>query len=393
MERRSFIRLVGLNGLVAAASACATRGSRLEPAAAPASVIRLSSNENAHGPGDRVLAAVRESLASANRYAFGVAGELRDAIAQAHGVPPSHVRPGCGSSQVLDAIVASTVGPDRVLVTAAPTFELAAGRARALGAPVVEVPVDPSLRLDLDGMAARAAGAGLIYVCNPNNPTGTLHDAAAIARFVEDVMRRAPGATVLIDEAYHEYVERPGHVSAVALARDNPRVIVVRTFSKIFGMAGLRVGYAIARPETLRPLSAYLDGLSLSVLSVNAALAALSDTERVAEQRARNSATRAFTADALRRAGCRVFESEANFLMADVGRDVRLFGEACRRHGIEIARPFPPLLTHARITIGTMQEMQAAVPVFMDVLKTPAPATRLEAPAPYVPRSEGAWAC
>src|SRR5690606_33298695 len=129
----------------------------------------------------------------------------------------------------------------------------------------------------------------------------------------------------------HEYVERPGHESAIALARDNPRVVVVRTFSKIFGMAGLRVGYAIARPETLRPLSAYLDGLSLSVLSVNAALASLSDRERVAEQRALNSAARAFTADALRGAGCRVAQSDANFVMADIGRDVRLFAAACRR--------------------------------------------------------------
>ncbi|HEX7086483.1 MAG TPA: aminotransferase class I/II-fold pyridoxal phosphate-dependent enzyme [Vicinamibacterales bacterium] len=393
MERRSFIRLVGLNGLAVAATACAARGSRPAPASAPSTPIRLSSNENAHGPGERALAAVREALGSANRYAFGAAGELRHAVADANGVPADHVLPGCGSSQVLEAIVAASTGPDRALVTAVPTFELATGQARALGAPVIEVPVDSSLRLDLEGMAARAAGAGLIYVCNPNNPTGTLHDAAAIARFVDEVGRRAPDATVLVDEAYHEYVERPGHESAVAIARDNPRVIVVRTFSKIYGMAGLRVGYAIARPETLRPLSAYLDGLSLSVLSVNAALAALSDTERAAEQRALNSAARAFTADALRSAGCRVIESDANFVMVDVGRDVRFFAAACRRRGVEIARPFPPLLTHARITIGTMSDMQAAVPVFLDALKEPAPTTRLPAPPPYVPRSEGAWAC
>lgn len=392
MERRFFIRLVGLNGLAVAASACAARGSRPAPASAPPA-IRLSSNENAHGPCEQALTAVRDTLGSANRYAFGASGALRHAVAEATGVPADHVLPGCGSTQVLEAIVASATGPDRALVTAVPTFELAAGRARALGAPVIDVPVDASLRLDLDGMAARAGGAGLIYVCNPNNPTGTLHDAAAIARFVDEVARRAPDATVLVDEAYYEYIERPGHESAIAIARDNPRVVVVRTFSKIFGMAGLRVGYAIARPETLRPLAGYLDGLSLSVLSVNAALASLSDTERAAEQRALNSAARAFTANALRSAGCRVTDSEANFLMADVGRDVRLFAGACRRRGVEIARPFPPLLTHARITIGTMSEMQAAVPVFLDVLKEPAPTTRLPLPPPYVPRGEGAWAC
>ena len=396
MERRSFIRLVGLNGLAAAAaSGCAVRhpARAADPPAPAPAVIRLSSNENAHGPGDRVLAVVRDRLGAAHRYAFGASRELVHAIAGAAGVGADHVVVGCGSSQVLDALVSVAVGPERPFVTAAPTFELPAARARALGAPVIEVPVDAALRLDLDAMAARASGAGLVYVCNPNNPTGTLHDGAAIERFVDAVARRAPAATVLVDEAYHEYVESPAHVSAVALARDNPRVVVVRTFSKIFGMAGLRVGYAIGRPEALRPLAQYLDGFSLSVLSVSAALEALADRGHAAEQRARNSAARAFTADALRGAGCRVVDSETNFLMVDVGRDVRLFAGACRRQGVEIARPFPPLLTHARITIGTMAEMRAAAPVFAAALAEAPPTTALPAPAPYVPRLEGSWAC
>src|SRR5690606_39718217 len=135
-------------------------------------------------------------------------------------------------------------------------------------------------------------------------------------------------------------------------------------------------------------------GVQTSALPIYAALASLSDRERVAEQRALNSAARAFTADALRGAGCRVAQSDANFVMADIGRDVRLFAAACRRRGVEIARPFPPLLTHARITIGTMSEMRVAVPVFLDVLKEPAPTTTLLPALPsYVPRSEGAWAC
>src|SRR5690606_18014633 len=133
-------------------TACAARGSHPAPASGQPA-IRLSSNENAHGPGERALAAVRDTLGSANRYAFGAAGELRQAIAEANGVPGDHVLPGCGSSQVLEAIVAACTGPDRALVTAVPTFELAAGRARAQGAPVIEVPVDTSLRLDLDAMA------------------------------------------------------------------------------------------------------------------------------------------------------------------------------------------------------------------------------------------------
>src|SRR5690606_28941842 len=128
---------------------------------------------------------VRDRLGAAHRYAFGASRELAHAIAGAAGVGADHVVVGCGSSQVLDALVSVTVGPERPFVTAAPTFGRPAARARAVGAPVIEVPVDAALRLDLDAMAGRASGAGLVYVCNPNNPTGTLHDGAAIARFVE----------------------------------------------------------------------------------------------------------------------------------------------------------------------------------------------------------------
>ena len=150
---------------------------------------------------------------------------------------------GCGSSEILDVAAAAFLGPGRALVTGQPTFELLSGRAHMWRAEVVDVPVDAELRLDLDQMAQRAAGAGLVYICNPNNPTGTVHGASDIEAFVTAALRTEPKATILIDEAYHEYVEHAGYKTAIPLALANPRVVVSRTFSKIYGMAGLRVGY------------------------------------------------------------------------------------------------------------------------------------------------------
>lgn len=396
-SRRGFIQLVGLNGLAVAAGARGAAGAQAPPLGAPAtrsSLLRLSSNENSAGPGPRVMAAIEDAFGLVNRYAFRGARDVVEALARAEGVPDDSVILGCGSSEILDAACAAFLKPDLGLLTARPTFELAEDRAASLGVPATAVPVDSQLRLDLTAMADRAAGSGLIYVCNPNNPTGTTFGARDIEAFVEAALRREPRATILVDEAYHEYVERPDYRSAVSLALANPRVLVARTFSKVYGMAGLRVGYAVARPETLHVMSRYLDGFRLSVLSMRAALAALEDPARVREQRVANSEARAATAKAFRDAGCRVIDSEANFLMADVGRDIRIFQQACRNRGVEIARPFPPLMTWARVSIGTLDEMARACQVFKAALAEPA-ASALALPpvTPHAPRRDGTWAC
>lgn len=371
-SRRAFLQLLGVNGLLATgASAAAPRQSgAANPIAGP---IRLSSNENSYGPGPRVLEAIRRETTRVNRYPFGTARQLARALAAHLEVTPAHLVLGCGSSEVLQAGVTAFTAAGRGVVTAVPTFELPAGRAHQLGRSVVEVPVDASLALDLEHMAGRSAGAGLVYLCNPNNPTGTVQSGQAIERAVEAILRKTPDAVILIDEAYHEYVGHPEYRSAIPLAAANPQVLVSRTFSKIYGMAGLRVGYAVGRPETVGRLRPYLDDLSLSHLSGAAALAALGDNDRTAEQRRLTGEARDRTARVLRSAGCRVVDSEANFLMADVGRDIRVFRDACRARGVEIARPFPPLQSWARITIGTSAEMDRAADVFRAVLAEPVP--------------------
>jgi histidinol-phosphate aminotransferase len=404
-SRRNFIQIVGLNGLAVAAAGCATatttQGPEVAPQAPPLGapgtrsyLLRLSSNENSAGPGPKVLAAVQDGFGTVNRYAFRVGGELASALAGAHGIQRSQIAVGCGSSEILDAAASAFLGSDRALVTATPTFELLSGRASQIGAPIVDVPVDAELRLDLGQMAARAKGAGLVYICNPNNPTATVHGAGDINACVEAVLKIEPRATILIDEAYHEYVDRPDYKTAIPLALANPRVVVARTFSKIYGMAGLRIGYAVGQSATLGSLNRHLDSFRLSCLSGRAALTALADPARVEEQKAANRAARAMTTQVFRDAGYRVVGTDANFVMVDVRRDIRAFQQACRNRGVEIARPFPPLITWARVTIGTMAEMQQAAEAFRGALAEPAPTTlALPDVDRYVPRRDGTWAC
>lgn len=403
-SRRSFLQFLGLNGLAAAAGACTAAssgsanrvGARLATSRNPVldGLIRLDSNENAHGPGPRVLAGIQEAFGEVNRYPFGTSRDLVAAIAQYVGAQPEQIELTCGSSEILDGAVLAFTAPDRPLVTAAPTFEMPANRTRQLGHPVIEVQVTETLALDLEHMAARSTGAGLLYVCNPNNPTAALHGATAIEQFVDAVITREPKATILIDEAYHEYVERSDYRTAIPLALTNSRVIVSRTFSKIFGLAGARVGYAVGQRSTLAELTRRLNQLRFSCLSMTAALTALGDPSHIAEQRTANHEARAFTAAAFKEAGYEPIESEANFLMVNVRRDIRAFQAACRERGIFIARPFPPLTTYARVTIGTMEEMTRAAAVFREVLAQPASAVRFE-PLRHEWRRPDArdWAC
>ena len=330
-------------------------------------LVRLASNENPNGPCRAAIDAIRAALVESNRYPFGPAAALQDAVAAHAGVPTSHVMLGCGSGDILRIATRAATGPGRALVTAAPTFESPEGHAAAAGAEVRALPVTADLKLDLDAMLAAAPGAGLFFICNPNNPTGTLHSGDAIEAFVTRARRAAPDAIILIDEAYHEYVEDPSYRSAVELIAE-PNVLVSRTFSKVYGMAGLRVGYALAHPETLARLRGERLGNSVNVLGAAAAVAALNDPGVIAAERRLNREARDFTSAAFARLGYSSVPSHANFVMVDIKGDARAFAQGCRTHGVAVGRPFPPLVRHTRVSIGTMDEMTRAVAVFERVL-------------------------
>jgi len=335
--------------------------------AAP-NAIRLDSNENPNGPGKVALDAIRAMFSEAPRYPDAQTGELTDAVARHFRAAPENVLVGCGSGEILRMASYAFTSPDRALLTAAPSFEDPVRHSEMMRAPIRAIPVDNNLRLDLGRMLDQSSGAGLVFFCNPNNPTATVHGASAVRDFIAEVNRRAPDAVVMVDEAYHEYVEDPSYSTAVPLALENPRVIVVRTFSKVFGMAGLRAGYAIGRPETLRQMARHRLPNAVNVLASAAGTATIADTAHLEKERQLNREAREFTRKSLENMGFKSSDSNANFLMVAIGRDSKAFKDACAKHGILVGRPFPPLTTHARISIGTMDEMKKATDVFRQVL-------------------------
>lgn len=331
-------------------------------------MTRIDSNENPYGPGERVYGIIRRHMNESNRYPVKSEDDLAAAIAKVHGVEPENVILGCGSGELLRAAVNGFTSKDRGLVSPEPTFEAPGNWAKFIGVPVIAPKVDATLHVDLDAMADGARGAGLVFFCNPNNPTATLHSKADVAAFVERVNKLSPETTILVDEAYHEYVDDPSYATSIPIALANPRVVVTRTFSKVFGMAGLRVGYAIGQPTTLAKISPWMLGSNINQLALLAAAATVGDAAHVAVEQRRNRAVRAYTRKFFEDAGYKVGQCEANFMMVDIRRDAKEFKLECVKQLVAVGRPFPTLPTHSRISIGTMDEMKKATRVFKTTL-------------------------
>lgn len=367
--RRSFVKTLGLGGasFLAARHDAEARVFLQGPSLPPRPML-LHNNENPLGPGQAALDAVRAALAEggpAGRYTFRRVADLHQAIAEKFGAKPENVATGCGSTQVLRAAVQMFTSPTRPLVAGELTYEECAGYAELIGTPVRAIPLDRNLKLDLSAMAEAAKGAGIVFLNNPNNPTATLHGADAVSAFVDKVLTASPDTTILIDEAYHDYVTDKAHKTQVPTALKNPRVIVARTFSKAHGMAGMRVGYGLGHPDTIQKLWSWEGANALNVAGMIAAIASISDQPRLEAERDRNTAARQFTIDWFAKAGYSATDSQANFLFVDIKRPVKEFREACRSQGVLVARDFPPLeKSHCRISIGTLDEMKRATEVF-----------------------------
>ena len=388
VSRRGFLRIVGAadaaplsgaflsaRGLEAHFAEAQTQGQRARPVLPPGvNEIRISSNENPLGPGKAALDAILGKFPEAGRYPFNSSpadAALVAAIAAKHKTKAENVVMGAGSQEILKSCMRAFVSPTRGLVTALPTFENCTGYAKRHNLALTEVPVDSAFRLDVEPMiAAGSKGAGLVFFNNPNNPTATVHGAKTVADMVDRIRKASPDTVILIDEAYHEYVTDPAYATAIPLALSTPNVIVARTFSKAFGMAGMRIGYAIGTAESMKALAKYKMPYNISVFGVAAAIAALNDTKHIDEERRRNTAVRAFTIKALQDMGAKSADSQGNFIFVETGRPATDFRDACAKAGVAVGRPFPPFeKTHARISIGTMDEMKRAVEVFRGVLK------------------------
>ena len=361
LSRRSFAQLIG----GAAAAAAMPRILEAAPEKTAAGWVRLSNNENPYGPSAAALAAIRDAFPIACRYPDAVLDELVDAIAPLHGVSRDQILVGAGSGQLLKLAAVAFTSDRKALVTADPSFEAIARHAAVHGATVRPVPLDKRYAHDLPKMLEASRDAGLVYLCNPNNPTATITPDDEIRRFVAAV----PSSTiVLIDEAYHHYVSSAAYASVIDLVAKYPNLVVLRTFSKIFGMAGMRCGYAIGQPQTVRAMRVDQGWDPVSALTLAAARASLGDARHVADQKRLNTETRAWTVSELSRMGFNALPSEANFIMVNMGQDVRPLIGAMRARNVEVGRLFPAMADHMRVTIGKPEEMRRFVVELRTVL-------------------------
>ena len=354
LSRRSFGKLLGSGIAAATLRPALAKGPAPSPAADP---VRLSSNENPYGPCPAALEAMREACGRAWRYPDETADALRADLALLHGLPADWILLGDGSSEILKLAASAFTGPGRRLVTADPTFESVARHAAAAGAEVTRVPLDGAAAHALEKMSA--GDAGLVYLCNPNNPTASLTPKARVRAFLD-----AAPCVVLVDEAYHHYAESADYESVAPLVKTNPKLVVARTFSKIYGLAGARLGYAVAQPALLEKLSAQAARDTVNVFALAAGRASLADAAWAAQGRARNAQVRAHVAGELGRRGFAVIPSQANFIMVETGRPVRPLIAALAARGVQVGRFFPALPTHLRVTLGKPEQMERFLTAF-----------------------------
>ena len=363
ISRRTLLRRLGA-GAAAVTAPCvrvdALRAARDGPPGEPSRAgepIRLNRNENPYGPSENVMATMRDTaLTAASRYPAVETEALRRRIAAFHRVGLEHVVLGCGSSEILRAAIDAFVGGHEKLVAAVPTFESITGWAERAGATVVGVPLRRDYTHDLNGMLTRIdAETRLVYICNPHSPTGRVTRRQDLEAF----LRELPAAiVVLVDEAYHHYVgESSDYASFIDRPVDDSRVIVTRSFSKIHGLAGLRVGYAIAAAHTADVLSSQTLSDGVNVVAARAAAAALDDTGYVRTSVNRNTDDRQ---EFFNQATARMLrpDSVTNFVMLDTGRAAVEVVEHFRNHGILVSGPFQGFDQNIRVSLGTPADMR-----------------------------------
>jgi histidinol-phosphate aminotransferase len=401
ISRRKFAKLLGAGAACVVASPRIARAGSLLPvvaarsAAGPASaanIVRLSANENPYGPSPMAIKAMTEAFSLSCRYPDEHADVLIESLARINGVGRDQILIADGSGEILKLCAAAFTGPMSTtanrpvdlaprsrggampafmpgrgkMIVADPTFEAILNHARVNRAEVVQMPLTASFAHDLTKMLA-AASEGLIYVCNPNNPTASITPKHQI----RELLTKTPRETIiLVDEAYHHYADSADYESVIPLVKDHSNLIVARTFSKIFGMAGLRLGYCVAQPETIQRLRPHQTWDSVNIMAMVAAIASLNDADQVTNGRRLNSETKKFVLGELEAMGFKSIPSQANFIMIDVKRPMRPMLEGLRKRGVQVGRLFPALPNHMRVTIGKKPEMETFLSSFRQVAGT-----------------------
>ncbi|MGH8093877.1 MAG: pyridoxal phosphate-dependent aminotransferase [Chthoniobacterales bacterium] len=379
ISRRKFAQLLGAGAAAAVVrpALAFARSAASESSAAFAGIVRLSSNENPFGPSAKALKAMSDAFSLACRYPDEHADALVESLAKINGVARDQILLGDGSGEILKLAADVFTGPVRskgksaaapgALVVADPTFEAILHHAQCNGAQIVKVPLTPDFGHDLGKMLAVARG-GVIYICNPNNPTASITPKSELRDFIA----RAPNNTmILVDEAYHHYADSSEYESMIPLVEHHPNLMVTRTFSKIYGMAGLRCGYCVAHSSAIERLRERQAWDSVNIMGIAAAKASLDEPDLVPDGRRLNSETRAFTVGQLMRMGHSTIPSQANFVMFDAKRPVVPLIATLKQHKVQVGRLFPAMPNYMRVTIGKKSEMEAFLTVFREIT-TPA---------------------
>jgi histidinol-phosphate aminotransferase len=368
ISRRKFAQLLGVGAAAVVVrpprSFAKQTQSITTPLAEGGNIVRLSANENPYGPSSKALRAMTESFGIACRYPDEHNNVLIDKLAKLNAVSHDQILLGDGSGEILKLCAETFTGPQNgKLVAADPTFEAILNNASANSAEVVKVPLTSTFAHDLPKMLAAAKG-GLIYVCNPNNPTASITPKEELHDFIA---KTPPETMILVDEAYFHYADSPNYESVIPLVKEHPNLIVSRTFSKIYGMAGLRCGYCVAQKETVERMRRNQMWDSVNCMALAAATASLDDPDQVTNGKRSTNEAKQFTTSELDKMGYKQIPSQANFIMFDCKKPVVPLIKAMKERNVHVGRLFPALPNHMRVTIGKKSEMETFVSAFREV--------------------------
>jgi histidinol-phosphate aminotransferase len=372
MDRRGFLRTGAAASVAVSAPTGLSAAERwtlralMPPHRAPDGDLRLMANENPLGLSEGARNAVVEAIVDANRYPFLQHEAMVAALARKRGVAQENIFLGAGSTEVLQMAVQALQGPNTRLVVADPTFEDVSDYQKPFPYQMERVPLDFRYAHDIGRMreiVGRSRAPTVVYICNPNNPTATITPSAEVDAWIQD----APETVFfIVDEAYFELVEAPEYWSMAKWIDEKPNVLVARTFSKIYGMAGLRLGYGMAHPDTVLRMKDFIQSNNANVLAIAAAMASLEDDDHVIRSRAVNAASRKIVEETLDELGLGYLESHTNFLMHQIKGDLTEYAARFRERGIWVGRPFPPMLDYNRLSFALPEDMERWADVMRD---------------------------
>ena len=337
--------------------------------------VKLASNENNWGPPDSVMKAMNNAWKYANRYGYPD-GNVVQVIADHHGVRRDNILLAAGSGEVLNVMATTYLRPGLKVLGVSPSYASVFQQAANVKADSIQIPLNKDYTQNISQLIEEtnrnARVIGFVYLCNPNNPTGVVIKDKDIRQLLDNIPKDMP---VLLDEAYHHYVDDPDYDTGIKYVKEGRKVVVARTFSKIAALAAMRIGYNVAPPDMIREMRVYASN-SVNVLAKWGAVASLKDPAAQADVKSKTISMRNNTTKVLESWGYVSIPSQTNFFMVSLGdRTVQPVIEEFRKRGILVGRPFPPMLNHLRVSVGTPEDMEKFIKAFKEIFPQKAAAT------------------